>query len=473
MHSSTDNAHAAYSSSLWRDISAAMRGAQFDYTSGNLWRAIIILAIPMVLEMVMQSVLEVVDIYFVGRLGADAVAAVGLTASLIIIIFAIGLGLGIAATAMVARRIGEKDVDGAGATVWQAVLLTLAVALPTGVFAIFTADDLLRLMGATESVVAIGTPYAQVMLGSNVVILMLFLLNAVFRGAGDASVAMRVLWIANILNIILDPILIFGWGPIPAYGVMGAAVATAIGRAAGIGYQVWILMGGRTRLQLRRKHMVLQTSVMRRLVRISLPGMAQYLVGTASWLALMRIMAEFGSEALAGYTVAVRIIIFALLPSWGIANAASTLVGQNLGAKQPDRAATSVWYCTLADVVFLSLMGVGFWIFADEVVGIFVSEAGARAVGVQSIHILTLAYPIWAVSMVIIQAFNGAGDTSTPTWIHFLAFWVLQLPAAWYLALHQEMGPLGVFLAIVAGQSAAAVMGAVMFRRGSWKATEV
>ncbi len=464
MHSSTPS-----STSLRGDIAAAIRGRSFNYTSGSLWRAIIVLSIPMVLEMVMQSVLEVVDIYFVGRLGADAVAAVGITASLIIIVFAIGLGLSMAATAMVARRTGEGDPEGASSTVWQAFLLTIGVAIPVGFVCVFIADDLLRLMGASAAVVEVGTGYAQVMLGTNATILLLFLFNAVFRGAGDASMAMRALWMANILNIILDPILIFGWGPVPAMGVTGAAVATAIGRGTGVAYQIWILMGGRGRLRVLRRHMVVHGSVLRRLVRISLPGMMQYLVGTASWLALMRIMAEFGSEALAGYTVAIRIIVFALLPSWGIANAAATLVGQNLGAKQPDRAVRSVWYCTAVDAVFLALMGATFWWFADTVVLWFVFDAAAVSVGVQSIRILTAAYPIWAVSMVLIQAFNGAGDTTTPTWIHLFAFWVIQLPVAWWLALQTELGPEGVFWGIVAGQLAAALISIWQFRLGRWK----
>jgi len=460
-------------SSLIGDIGAALRGKSLDYTVGSLWRAIIVLSIPMVLEMLMQSVFEVADIYFVGRLGADAVAAVGLTASLIILVFAVGLGLSMATSAMVARRIGEGDPEGAACSVWQAFILTTAVAIPVGIACVFLADDLLRLMGATPGVVEIGTGYAQVMLGSNATVLLLFLFNAVFRGAGDASVAMRALWIANVLNIILDPILIFGFGPVPAMGVTGAAVATAIARGVGVGYQIWILVRGSSRIRIARRHLVLQASVLRRLFRIALPGMMQYLVGTASWLALMRIMAEFGSEALAGYTVAIRIIIFALLPSWGIANAAATLVGQNLGAGQPDRAERSVWYVTAVDTVFLILMGATFFIFADTVVRWFVTDPEAVRVGILSIRILTSAYPIWAVGMVIIQAFNGSGDTTTPTWINFVAFWIVQIPAAWFLAVPGGFGPAGIFWAIVMGQTLAAVIAVVYFRRGNWKDTIV
>ena len=459
--------------SLWRDVVRALRGRSLDYTSGSLWRAIIVLSVPMVLEMLMQSVFEIVDIFFVGRLGSEAVAAVGLTASLIIIVFAIGLGLSMAASAMVARRIGEKDPDGAARSAWQAIVLTVAFAIPAGVAGAFYAPDLLDLMGATPAVRDIGAGYAAVMLGSNLVILLLFLFNAIFRGAGDASAAMKALWVANILNIILDPIFIFGWGPVPAMGVTGAAVATAIGRAVGVGYQIWLLAGGGARVRLEKRHLRLDASVQRTMVRIAGPGMLQYLVGTASWLAVMRLVAGFGSDALAGYTVAIRVIIFALLPSWGISNAAATLVGQNLGAGQPERAERSVWYCTLLDMAFLSVMGAVFWTFAPETVAVFVSAPGAREVGIQSMRILTVIYPIWAIGMVTVQSFNGAGDTTTPTWIHFACFWMLQLPLAWYLAHPAGQGTQGVFLAIAGAQMAAAIVCAHLFRQGRWKTITV
>ncbi len=411
------NSHSPVSdaNSAWRDIFDALRGKPHDYTSGSLWRAIMVLSVPMVLEMMMQSVFEVVDIFFVGRLGSDTVAAVGLTASLIIIIFAIGLGLSLAASAMVSRRIGEKDFDGASRSAWQAIVLTVCFAVPAGLVAAFFAPELLSLMGATGSVQELGTGYAAVMFGTNLVILLLFLFNAIFRGAGDASAAMKALWLANILNIILDPMFIFGFGPIPEMGVTGAAIATSIGRTFGVAFQIWILVGGRTRIKLKRHHCRIDRVILSRMLKISGPGMLQYLVGTASWLAVMRLIADFGSDALAGYTVAIRVIIFALLPSWGISNAAATLVGQNLGAKQSARAEKSVWYCTLVDIIFLSVLGVIFWIFAPEVVNLFVDSPGAKAVGIESMRILTAIYPIWAIQMVTVQAFNGAGDTTTPT----------------------------------------------------------
>lgn len=458
---------------LWRDITDALRGRSRDYTKGSLWRAIIVLSVPMVLEMLMQSIFEIADIFFVGRLGSEAVAAVGLTAALIIIVFAIGLGLSMAATAMVARRVGARDTDGAARSAWQAIVLTVAFAVPAGALGAAYAPELLGLMGASESVREIGSGYAAVMLGSNLVILLLFLFNAIFRGAGDASAAMRALWLANILNIVLDPIFIFGWGPVPAMGVTGAAVATAIGRGVGVAYQIWLLTAGKTSVRLERRHCRLDLSIQRTLIRVAGPGMLQYLVGTASWLAVMRLMAGFGSDALAGYTVAIRVIIFALLPSWGISNAAATLVGQNLGADQPDRAERSVWYCTLLDMGFLALMGITFWILAPQTVAIFVDAPAARAVGIESMRILTLIYPIWAVGMVTVQSFNGAGDTTTPTWIHFFCFWVLQLPLAWLLAYPAGWGTAGVFWAIAGAQVVAAIVCAHLFRQGRWKTISV
>lgn len=461
------------STSLWRDIIGALRGKTHDYTSGSLWRAILVLSVPMVLEMMMQSVFEIVDIFFVGRLGSDAVAAVGLTASFIIILFAIGLGLSMAASAMVARRIGENDPDGAARASWQAIVLTVGFGIPAGILGAYFAPEILGFMGASDHVKEIGSGYAAVMTGSNLVILLLFLFNAIFRGAGDASAAMRALWLANILNIILDPMFIFGFGPIPEMGVTGAAVATTIGRSVGVAYQIWILLGGRTRVQLRREHCHLDRSVLRTTLKISGPGMLQYLVGTASWLAVMRLVADFGSDALAGYTIAIRVIIFALLPSWGVSNAAATLVGQNLGAGKPERAEKSVWLCTWLDVAFLSTLGLIFWILAPEVVAIFVTAPEAKRVGIESMRILTMIYPVWAVGMVTVQSFNGAGDTKTPTWIHFFSFWLFQIPVAWYLAHEGGFGTAGIFYAIAVAQCVAAAWSAYLFRKGRWKTIEV
>jgi putative MATE family efflux protein len=459
--------------SVWSDILGALKGNLRDYTSGSIWRAIVVLAIPMVLEMMMQSVFEIADIFFVGKLGSDAVAAVGITASLIIIFFAIGLGLSMAASAMVARRIGEKDPEGAARAVWQALILTVSFGIPAGILGAYYAPEMLTLMGASAAVVEVGSGYAAVTFASNLTIILLFLFNAVFRGAGDAGAAMKALWIANILNIVLDPIFIFGWGPIPETGVTGAAVATTIGRSVGVGYQLWILFGGKTRLNIGKKHCRVDGIILRRVLQISGPGMMQYLIGTASWMAVMRIVADFGSDALAGYTITIRVIIFALLPSWGISNAAATLVGQNLGAGQPDRAERSVWYCTLVDVVFLTIMGLIFWINAEAVVRIFVQSPEAVRVGVESMRMMTAIYPIWAVGMVTVQSFNGAGDTTTPTWINFFVFWVLQIPLALLLAHQFGWGTRGIFTAVIVSQVTAALTSAHLFRRGKWKTIHV
>lgn len=459
--------------SLWKDIRDSLKGKSRDYTQGSLWRAIIVLSIPMVLEMMMQSVFEVVDIYFVGKLGSEAVAAVGITASLLIIVFAIGLGFSLAASAMVARRIGEKDPNGAARATWQALVLTVGFGVPAGILGVIYTPELLGLMGATEEVIRVGSGYTAVTMGTNLTIILLFMFNAVFRGAGDAGAAMKALWIANLLNIALDPIFIFGLGPVPAMGVTGAAIATTIGRSVGVGYQLWVLFTGKSQLHLKKEHLHIDGSVLRRVLRISGPGILQYLVGTASWLAMMRIIADFGSDALAGYTITIRIIIFALLPSWGISNAAATLVGQNLGAKQPERAERSVWYCTAVDVVFLSIMGFIFWLNAEFVVRIFVTSDEAVRIGVQSMKMLTAIYPIWAVAMVTVQSFNGAGDTTTPTWINFISLWLVQVPLALIFAHVLDWSTAGVFGAMMVAQVVAAISSAFLFRKGKWKKINV
>lgn len=455
--------------SIWSDIRDSIRGSRRDYTQGSIGRAILVLAVPMVLEMMMQSVFEVADIWFVGKLGADSVASVGLAASLIILVFAIGLGLAMAAAAVVARRIGEKDHEGAAHSAAQAIIACVGVSIPIAVLGAVYAPELLTLMGATASVVEVGSGYTAVLFGSNLTILLLFLINSVFRGAGDAAAAMRALWIANILNIALDPIFIFGFGPVPAMGTTGAAVATAIGRSIGVAYQLKILFGGSGNLKLGLRHFGIDPALIGRLLKISGPGMLQYLVGTASWMALMRIMAEFGSEALAGYTIAIRVIIFALLPSWGVANAAATMVGQNLGALKPDRAERSVWICCLVDAVFLAALGLVIIAFSRPLMTAFTADPEVIRVGARALWIMALSFPIWAVGMITVQAFNGAGDTTTPTWINLMAYWIVQIPLAWYMALPMGLGPTGVFIVIGIAQVVLAVIGTIWFRTGVWK----
>jgi putative MATE family efflux protein len=427
----------------------------------------------MVLEMSMQSIFEVVDIFFVGKLGADAVAAVGLTASLIILIFAVGLGFAMAASAMVARRIGENDAEGAARATGQAILACVVTSIPIGLMAIMFAPDLLAIMGADESVIQIGSGYTAILIGGNITIILLFTFNAVFRGAGDPGLAMKSLALANTINIVLDPILIFGLGPIPAMGVEGAAIATTVGRAVGVLYQIRLLSTGKSRLILRLKHFGLDQELMTRLVNIAWPAVIQYLVGTASWMAIMRMMAVFGSASMAGYTIAIRIVIFALLPSWGVSNAAATMVGQSLGAGDPKRGETAVKLCTIVDIVFLSILGVVFWVAAESIIGIFSSDQEVIHVGVRALRIMSLSFPLWAIGMVTVQSFNGAGDTKTPTWINLFAYWIVQLPLAAYLAWPLGLGEEGVFYAMALAQVVLGLLSLYMFRRGKWKTISV
>ncbi|MDZ4700935.1 MAG: MATE family efflux transporter [Rhodothermales bacterium] len=451
------------------ELKDMFQGKPRDFTTGSLGRAIVLLAIPMVLEMIMQSIFGVVDVYFVGKLGADAVAAVGMTDSLMVLLFAVGMGIAMSAAAMVARRIGEKKPEEAGIAAIQALIAGAIVSVPVAVLGVLFAPELLGIMGATESVIAIGSGYCAIAFGSNILILYLFIINAIFRGAGDAAKAMRVLWLANIFNLILDPMFIFGWGPIPEMGVTGAAVATAIGRGIGVAYQLSLLFKGTGHLRVSRSQLRVDPEMMRRLARVASPGIVQYLVGTASWMMLFRILASFGSDALAGYTIAIRIILFALLPSWGMGNAAATLVGQNLGARRPDRAERAVWFACGANAVFLGLVAVGMYVFAERLIRLFTTEAAAVAFGVDCLHIVSYTYILFAFGMVIVSSFNGAGDTRTPTWINVVSYWMLQLPIAYFLSHNAGMGPRGAFIAIAVAQAALAGIAILLFRRGTWK----
>jgi putative MATE family efflux protein len=458
---------------LWRDIGEAVRGSQQDFTEVGIGRAIMLLSIPMVLEMSMESLFGVVDVYFVARLGADAVAAQGLTESLITPIFAIAIGLGMATTAMVARRIGEKEPAKASVTAAQGIILGIVFSVPIAVVGVLLTPLLLRLMGASSEVIRVGGGYTAVLLGSNVTIMLLFLNNAVFRGAGDAAIAMRALWLANLINIVLDPCLIFGWGPFPEMGVTGAGVATAIGRGIGVVYQLWVLMTGRGRIHVRLSQMRVDFEVMRNLLRVSVGGMLQFLVATASWLGLVRIIAVFGSAALAGYTIAIRIIIFAILPSWGMSNAAATLVGQNLGAQKPDRAERSVWVTGFCNMVFLGLVAIVFILYAEQFVRMFTSDPAVVPFGTDCLRYVSYGYVFYAYGMVMVQAFNGAGDTFTPTVINLFCYWLFQIPLAYVLALSAGLGAQGVFLAITISESTTALVGVLVFRRGRWKQQKV
>lgn len=451
----------------------AFTGTQRDFTEGSLGRAITLLAIPMVLEMSMESLFGLVDVFIVARLGADAVATVGVTESLLTMVFAVALGLSMATTAMVARRVGEKDHEGAAIAAVQSIAVGLIVSLPIGLAGAIYAEDLLSLMGAPEGVLRTGSSYTAWILGGNVTILMLFLINAIFRGAGDAAIAMRSLWLANAVNIVLDPCLIFGLGPFPELGLTGGAIGTTIGRGVGVLYQLRCLARSGRHIAVGRRHLRLDPAVMLRLVRVSLGGVFQMLIATASWLGLVRLLTPFGSAALAGYTIALRIIIVAILPSWGMSNAAATLVGQNLGAGKPDRAERSVWLTGLYNMIFLGGVAAFFIALAGPLIGLFTSEPEVIVIGVSCLRLVSYGYIFYAWGMVMVQAFNGAGDTVTPTWINLFCYWLFQIPLAWSLALPGGMGPSGIFLAITISESAIAVVGLVCFRQGRWKTRRI
>jgi putative MATE family efflux protein len=458
---------------LWSSIREAVRGSHQDFTTGNLNRAILLLAIPMVLEMVLESLFAVVDVFWVGRLGADAVATVGLTESLLSLVFAVGLGLSLSTTAMVARRIGEKDPAGAAVAGVQAIAIGLTISVLVGLPCLFYAPALLRLMGASPQVIAVGSGYTRIALAGSGAIMMLFLNNAIFRGAGDAAIAMRLLWVSNIINLILDPCLIFGWGPFPKLGVTGAALATLTGRSIGVLYQFYRLLRGTERIRILRSQLHLNFSVLVRLLRVSLTGILQFAIAHTSWIGLVRIVSIFGSAALAGYTIAIRILIFILLPSWGLSNAAATLVGQNLGAKQPERAETSVWRTGFYNMLFLGGIGVFFLIFATPVVSLFTHDPAVLPLAASCLRIISYGNIGYAYGMVMLQAFNGAGDTVTPTIVHFFGFWMLEIPLAYFLAIPAHLGANGVYISIVVAECAIAAAGILLFRRGRWKGQQI
>ena len=457
----------------WATVREALRGSHHDYTSGPLGRAIVLLAIPMVAEMIMESVFAVADVFWVAHLGADAVATVGLTESLLTLIYTAAMGLSIGVTALVARRIGEKNPEEASEAAVQGIALGLLVAAVIAVVAVPLAPRLLAVMGATPAVRALGSSYARVMLGGNAVILLLFLINAIFRGAGDAAIAMRVLWLANGINIALGPCLIFGVGPFPRLGVTGAAIATTIGRGTGVLYQLYRLWRGDARVSIRRAQLKLQPAVMRTMLRLSGTGTLQVFIGTASWIGLVRIISSFGSEAIAGYQIAIRIIVFALLPSWGLANAAATLVGQGLGAGQPHRAERAVWLAGFYNMLFLGAVGAAFVAFADPIVSVFTRDPAVAPVAVLCLRTISYGFLFYAYGMVLTQSFNGAGDTWTPTWINLGCFWLWEIPLAYLLARHAGLGPRGVALAVTIAFSTIAVVSALIFRLGRWKLRRV
>ena len=458
---------------FWRSLRQAIGGSERDFTRGPLSRAVILLAVPMVLEMVMESVFAICDVFFVSRLGAEAVATVGLTESLLTLVFSLAIGLGMGTTAMVARRIGEKRPEEAAVVAAQALLTALVASLILGAAGVLTGPMAIRLVGAGDEVLAIGSGYARILLGGCGTVIFLFVINAVFRGAGDAAVAMRVLWLANLINLVLDPCLIFGLGPFPEMGVAGAAVATTIGRGTGVAYQLWILVTGRSRIKVPWSRIQLQIQVMLRLLRVSAGGILQIFIATCSWVALVRVIALFGSTAVAGYTIAIRVVIFSILPAWGLANAAATLVGQNLGAGKPERAEKSAWLAGSYNMIFLAAVAGVFLLFGEPIIGVFTQDAEVLTVGAECLRIISYGYVFYGLGMVMVQSFNGAGDTMTPSIINFFCYWLFQIPLAFLLARSAGLGPRGVFWAIAIAESVITIVGATVFKMGRWKKRQV
>lgn len=459
--------------SFWRSVRQSLRGEEHDYTALPLNRAVILLAVPMVLEMIMESLFAVVDVFWVSRLGKEAVAVVGITESVMTLIYAVAIGISIAATAIVSRRIGEKEPELAAQAAGQIVLLGVLVASGIGIVLGVFAPGILRFMGAGEDIVTLGSGYAQVMLGGNVTVFMIFLINAIFRGAGDAVIAMRTLWLANGLNIVLDPCFIFGWWIFPEMGVAGAAVATNIGRGVGVIYQLWHLAGHHSRVKVRWHHFKPEREIIGAVLSKSGSGIAQLLISTTSWVGLFKILAMFGSTALAGYTIAIRIVTFALMPAWGLANAGATLVGQNLGAEKPERAEEAVKIAMRLNVIVLGVVGIGFVLFAGPLIHLFNPEPDVAAFGTSSLWIVSLAFPLYAAGMCFEAAFNGAGDTWTPARLNFMCLWAGQIPIAWLLSKTLGFGAVGAVISVPAAYSLLALWSWVLFKRGKWKAQKV
>jgi putative MATE family efflux protein len=473
MRASAASANIASPGGILGVLRDAVAGVEHDYTHGPIGRAVVILAVPMILEMAMESTFAVCDVFFVSRLGVTAVAAVGLTEAVLAILYALGGGIATATTAMVARRVGEKRGAEAASATAQAIAVGFVVAALAGITGATFAGNVLALMGASDAVVRDGSPYTAVLLGGSGTIVLLFIVNAAFRGAGDAAMAMRVLWLANAVNLVLDPCLIFGIGPFPQLGITGAAIATTLGRGTGVLYQVVALLRGRGYIRLDPPALRIRLGLMLRLLLVSVGGIAQHLIATTSWVALMRVVGGFGSAAVAGYAIAIRIVVFALLPSWGVANSAATLVGQNLGAGRADRAARSVWTAALYNVFFLFAVGAFFVVGAELLIGVFSSEVAVLAHGADCLRVVSYGFVFYGLGMVVVQGFNGAGDTLTPTAINVVAYWLVQVPAAYALAHGAGLGPHGVFIAVAGAESLLTVIAVVIFCTGRWKTRSI
>jgi putative MATE family efflux protein len=457
-------------------IKQSLKGEEHDYTQGSIKLAIVLLAIPMILELSLESVFAVVDMYFVGHLpnAKEAVATVGLTESVITLVYTLGIGLSTAATAIVARRIGEKDVEGASYAGAQAILLSFIVSVIISLVGIFYAEDILRIMGAKEEVIRNGTLFTKIMMGSSPAIILLFMINGIFRGAGDASMAMRSLWIASAINIFLCPMLIYGYGPFPELGLIGAAIATSIGRTTGVIYQCYYLFKDDRTIQLFKKYFNFNLVIIKNLLNVALPATFQFFIQSGSWIVLTYLVSKTGStEASAGYQIAIRNVVFFILPAWGLSNAAATLVGQNLGAKQPERAEKSVWLTTKYNIVFMSLVTILFVFFSSPIISLFTEEVEVHKFGSKALQIIGFGYVFYGIGMVMIQSLNGAGDTKTPTWINIASFWLFQIPLAWFLSMPMGMGPTGAFIAIPVAETFLAMLAWYFFKKGNWKLVKV
>ena len=459
--------------SLWQELKNAIRGSEADYTQITIKKAVFLLAVPMILELVMESTFAVVDIYFVGKLGASAVATVGLTETYLFLLYSLAMGLATAVTATIARRIGEKNKKDAGTAAVQSILLALIASLPFAIAGIFFAKELLALMGADEWVIEHGYRFTQWMLGGNVVIMLLFVINAIFRGAGDAAIAMRVLWIANGINIVLDPILIFGWGPVPTLGIQGAGIATTTGRAIGVLIQLWFLFKGGKHIRVTFSQVYWNAKIMFNIFRTSLGGVGQMIVAMTSWIFLMRILAEIGSEAVAGATIAIRIMMFTLMPAWGLSNAAATLVGQNLGAGHPERAESAVWKTGFYNMIFLIAVSVVYFFNNESLMRLFTDDPRVISIGAEWLRILSFSYFVYGWWMVSTQAFNGAGDTKTPTMINLVFFWFIQIPLSYFLAIRLGWEESGVFWGVFISETSVGLFTLWLFTRGKWKTAKV
>jgi MATE family, multidrug efflux pump len=467
---SQPNQHTSKLSFFFSLIKRSLRGEQHDYTRGDIRQAIILLAIPMILELSLESVFAVVDMFFVGKLGENAIATVGLTESVVTIVYSVAIGLSTAATAMVARRVGEKNTDAAAHAGMQSLMMSLMVTVAISITGIVFAPDILRIMGAQPDVVKEGAIFTRIMLGGSVVIILLFLINGIFRGAGDATMAMRSLWLASMMNIILCPLLIYGIGPWHGLGLKGAAIATTIGRGIGVAYQCYHLFGGKRVINLRKEHFIIDWVLMKSLIKIAWPATFQFIIASGSWIALVRIVAETGhTAASAGYQVAIRNVVFFILPAWGLSNAAATLTGQNLGAKEPDRAERSVLLTAKYNAVFMTFVTVLFLFFASPIISIFTKDPEVHSFGTRALQIIGSGFIFYGIGMVMMQALNGAGDTRTPTWINFTCFWLFQIPLAYLLAKGFGMGPTGAFISLPVAETASAVAAWVYFKKGRWK----